>query len=80
MGQLLSSEEESSQLREAIGSLFYGAILEGGAVPDLGVVHPLLGANHDHDKIHLQEKLPQVNTPCNTQFKKHCPAQAKQTD
>ncbi|XP_034464309.1 uncharacterized protein LOC117775341 [Hippoglossus hippoglossus] len=46
MGQLFSSDEECSQVKDALGSLLFGAMLEGGAVPDLGVVHPLLLANH----------------------------------
>ncbi|KAM9848163.1 uncharacterized protein ACBR49_009445 isoform 1-T2 [Aulostomus maculatus] len=49
MGQLFSSEEEFSHLKDAVGSLLYRAMLEGGAVPNLGVVHPLLLASHDED-------------------------------
>lgn len=65
MGQLLSSEEELSQVKDAIGSLLYKAMLEGGAVPDLGVVHPFLLANHDESvdsQARLKEHLRQVNT------------------
>lgn len=65
MGQVFSTEAELSQLREAIGSLLYDAMLEGGAVPDLGVVHPLLLANHDESfdsRARLQEQVQQVNT------------------
>lgn len=65
MGQVFSTEAELSQLKEAIGSLLYDAMLEGGAVPDLGVVHPLLLANHDESfdsRAHLQEQVQQVNT------------------
>nr|XP_019942602.1 PREDICTED: uncharacterized protein LOC109629342 isoform X1 [Paralichthys olivaceus]XP_019942611.1 PREDICTED: uncharacterized protein LOC109629342 isoform X1 [Paralichthys olivaceus]XP_019942619.1 PREDICTED: uncharacterized protein LOC109629342 isoform X1 [Paralichthys olivaceus] len=60
MGQLLSSEEECSQVKEALGSLLFSAMLEGGAVPDLGVVHPLLLANHQESfdpQDRLQEQL-----------------------
>lgn len=64
MGQLVSSEEELSQVKAAIGSLLYDAMLEGGAVPELGVVHPLLLANHDESsdsQARLQEQLQQVD-------------------
>ncbi len=64
MGQLFSSEEELCQVKDAIGSLLYDAMLEGSAVPDLGVVHPLLLANHDesfNSRASLQEQLQQVN-------------------
>lgn len=64
MGQLLSSEEVS-QVKDAIGSLLYDAMLDGGAVPDLGVVHPFLLANHDESfdsQAGLKEHLRQVNT------------------
>ncbi|XP_041803954.1 uncharacterized protein LOC121614209 isoform X2 [Chelmon rostratus] len=63
MGQLVSSEEELSQVKAAIGSLLYDAMLEGGAVPELGVVHPLLLANHDESsdsQARLQEQLQQL--------------------
>ncbi|XP_030604179.1 uncharacterized protein LOC115793372 [Archocentrus centrarchus] len=63
MGQLFSSEEELSQMKDAIGSLLYDAMLQGGAVPDLGVVHPLLLANHDDSSVsqdRLQEQLQQL--------------------
>lgn len=63
MGQLFSTEEEISQVKDAIGSLLYDAMLEGGAVPDLRVVHPLLLASHDDSSVsqdRLQEQLQQV--------------------
>ncbi|XP_029927042.1 uncharacterized protein LOC115372990 isoform X2 [Myripristis murdjan] len=47
MGQLLSSEEELSEVKEAIGCCLYDAMLEGGAAPDLAVVHPLLLTGQD---------------------------------
>lgn len=66
MGQLFSLEEEElSQVKEAIGSLLYNAMSEGGAVPDLGVAHPLLLANHSESldsRTRLQQQLQQVNT------------------
>lgn len=65
MGQVFSTEEELSQLKETIGSLLYNAMLEVGAVPDLGVVHPLLLASHDESFdswARLQEQVQQVNT------------------
>lgn len=64
MGQFLSSEEEVSQVKDAVGSLLYDAMLEGGAVPELGVVHPFLLANHDESsdsQARLKEHLQQVN-------------------
>uniref|UniRef100_UPI003AACA54C uncharacterized protein n=1 Tax=Centroberyx gerrardi TaxID=166262 RepID=UPI003AACA54C len=63
MGQQFSSEEELSEAKDAIGSLLYDAMLEGGAVPDLGVVHPLLLANQDaslDSRARLQEQLRQL--------------------
>ncbi|XP_034407503.1 DEAD-box ATP-dependent RNA helicase 52A-like [Cyclopterus lumpus] len=63
MGQLFSSEEEVSQAKDAIGSLLYEAMLGGGAVPDLGVVHPLLLTNRDQSldsRARLQEQLRQL--------------------
>ncbi|XP_070833810.1 uncharacterized protein [Chaetodon trifascialis] len=63
MGQLFSSEEELSQVKDAIGSLLYDAMLEGGAVPDLEVVHPRFLANHDESsdaQARLQEQLQQL--------------------
>ncbi|XP_022054199.1 uncharacterized protein LOC110954153 isoform X1 [Acanthochromis polyacanthus] len=63
MGQLFSSEEELSQAKDAIGSVLYDAMLEGGAVPDLGVVHPVLLVNHDEGfatQASLQEQLKQL--------------------
>ncbi|CAG00276.1 unnamed protein product [Tetraodon nigroviridis] len=35
MGQVFSTETERSQLKEAVGSALYDAMLEGDAVPDL---------------------------------------------
>ncbi|XP_037127935.1 uncharacterized protein LOC119134872 isoform X2 [Syngnathus acus] len=49
MGQLLSSEEEISGVKHAIGNLLYRTMLEGGAVRNLRVVNPLLLANHNED-------------------------------
>nr|XP_046258811.1 uncharacterized protein LOC124066468 isoform X2 [Scatophagus argus] len=63
MGQLLSTEEELSQVKNAIGSLLYDTMLEGGAIPDLRVVHPVLLANHDESfdsSACLQEQLQQL--------------------
>lgn len=64
MGQVFSTEAELSQLKEAVGCVLYDAMLEGDAVPDLGVVHPLLLASQD-DSInpgsHIQEHLRHVN-------------------
>lgn len=65
MGQLFSTKEELSQLKEAVGSVLYDAMLEGGAVPNLRVVHPVLLAsqNESFDSgSRLQEQLQQVNT------------------
>lgn len=50
-------------MKDAIGALLYDAMLEGGAVPDLGVVHPRLLANHDESfdpQARLQEQLQQL--------------------
>ncbi|XP_042358169.1 uncharacterized protein LOC121954609 isoform X2 [Plectropomus leopardus] len=63
MGQLFSSEEELSQARDGIGSLLYDAMLEGGAVPNLGVVHPRLLTTHDESSdshAGLQDQLRQL--------------------
>ncbi|XP_029377806.1 uncharacterized protein LOC115055883 [Echeneis naucrates] len=60
MGQKFSSEEECSQVKVAVGLVLFDAMLESGAVPDLGVVHPLLLANHD-DRSQLQERLKQLH-------------------
>ncbi|KAI3363410.1 hypothetical protein L3Q82_012027, partial [Scortum barcoo] len=63
MGQLFSSEEELSQVKDAVGSILYDAMSEGGAAPDLAVVHPLLLANHDgslDSRAGLQEQLRQL--------------------
>lgn len=65
MGQVFSTEEELSQVKETIGSLLYNVMLEGGAVPELRVVHPLLLTNHSGgsaSQVHLQEQLQQVYT------------------
>ncbi|XP_028279363.1 uncharacterized protein LOC114447343 [Parambassis ranga] len=65
MGQLFSSEEEVSQMKDAAGSLLYDAMLEGGAVPDLRVVHPLLLANQNENVVSqagLQEQLQQLQS------------------
>ncbi|XP_077352426.1 uncharacterized protein LOC144001752 isoform X2 [Festucalex cinctus] len=61
MGQLLSSEEELAGVKRAIGNLLYRTMLEGGAVPDLGVVHPLLLTNHNEEPgARLQAQLLQL--------------------
>ncbi|XP_041865386.1 uncharacterized protein LOC121655062 isoform X2 [Melanotaenia boesemani] len=63
MGHHFSSEKERHQLKDAIGSVLYDTMLEGGAVPDLGIVHPLLLANHDEgfaSQACLQEQLKQL--------------------
>ncbi|XP_068588000.1 uncharacterized protein [Cebidichthys violaceus] len=63
MGQLFSSEEELSQLKDAMGSLLYDAMLGGGAVPDLGISHPLPLTNHDESldsRARLQKHLQQL--------------------
>ncbi|XP_019743647.1 uncharacterized protein LOC109526663 [Hippocampus comes] len=59
MGQLLSSEEELSRVKWAIGNLLYRTMLEGGAVPNLSVVHPLLLANEEPGA-HLQAQMLQL--------------------
>lgn len=64
MGQLMSSEEELAELKKTAGCVMYDAMVEGGAVPDLAVVHPLLLANQNEDPVSqtsLQEHLKQVN-------------------
>ncbi|XP_034051639.1 uncharacterized protein LOC117532410 isoform X2 [Gymnodraco acuticeps] len=63
MGQLFSSEEQLSQVKDAMGFVLYDAMLEGGAVPDLEVVHPLLLSNHGESfdsRAGLQEQLKQL--------------------
>ncbi|KAM7408385.1 hypothetical protein PAMA_002213 [Pampus argenteus] len=63
MGQLFSSEEELSDMKNAIGHLLYDAMLEGEAVPHLGVVHPRLLTDHNEDfdsRAGLQEQLQQL--------------------
>ncbi|XP_034041181.1 uncharacterized protein LOC117523696 [Thalassophryne amazonica] len=63
MGQLCSSEEEFSQVKDVIGSLLFDTMLEGGAVPDLAVVHRLVLADHNEPrnaKTRLQEQLKQL--------------------
>lgn len=64
MGQLFSSEEEVSRVKEAVGSLLYHTMLEGGAVPTLDVVHPRLLTDHEErsdSSVRLQEQLQQVD-------------------
>lgn len=73
MGQLLSSEEEVPQVKDAFGSLLYNVMLEDGGVPDLRVVHPFLLANHDESfdcQARLKEQLQQVNTIFTRQYKR----------
>lgn len=63
MGQVFSTEEELTLAKETIGSLLYNVMLEGGAVPELRVVHPLLLTNHSkgaESQDRLQEQLQQV--------------------
>ncbi|XP_012707943.2 uncharacterized protein LOC105917629 [Fundulus heteroclitus] len=63
MGQLVSSEEELAEVKKAVGHVIYDAMLEGGAVPDLTVAHPLLLANHNEGSVSqtsLQEHLQQI--------------------
>ncbi|KAM6956641.1 uncharacterized protein FYW47_012594 [Aplochiton taeniatus] len=62
MGQMLSSQEELSEVHDMIGSLLYTAMLEGGALPDLGIGGPLL-ANPEESQVsrsRLQEHLRQL--------------------
>lgn len=69
MGQLLSSAEELSQLKDALASVLYEAMLGAGAGPDLRVVHPLMLANQDEcfaSQVGLMEQLQQVNRFCET--------------
>ncbi|XP_049592886.1 uncharacterized protein [Syngnathus scovelli] len=49
MGQPLSLEEKIPGVKHAIGNLLYRTMLEGGGVPNLRVVNPLLLANHNED-------------------------------
>ncbi|XP_011491372.1 uncharacterized protein LOC101167588 isoform X2 [Oryzias latipes] len=63
MGQLLSSAEELSQLKDALASVLYEAMLGAGAGPDLRVVHPLMLANQDEcfaSQVGLMEQLQQL--------------------
>ncbi|KAM3606364.1 uncharacterized protein V6R79_014914 [Siganus canaliculatus] len=63
MGQMFSSDEERSHVKDVIGSFLYNAMLKGGAVPDLRVVHPLLLTNHSESndsRTLLQEQLHQL--------------------
>ncbi|KAM4607410.1 uncharacterized protein ACJ7VT_015645 [Polymixia lowei] len=63
MGQLLSSEEDLSGVKDVVGSLLYNNMLESGAVPDLGIAHPLLLASQDENLdpgARLQEQLKQL--------------------
>ncbi|XP_027863594.1 uncharacterized protein LOC114138491 [Xiphophorus couchianus] len=65
MGQLMSSEEELAELKKTAGCVMYDAMVEGGAVPDLAVVHPLLLANQNEDPVSqtsLQEHLKQIQS------------------
>ena len=60
MGQLVSSPGERSEAQSALGSLLYDAMLEQGALPDLGVDHSFLGnpeskESQAHLQAHLQE-------------------------
>ncbi|XP_067092582.1 uncharacterized protein [Osmerus mordax] len=60
MGQLVSSAGERSEAQSALGSLLYNAMLEQGALPDLGVDHSFLGnpeskESQAHLQAHLQE-------------------------
>lgn len=64
MGQMFSSEEELSQVKDVIGSVLYDAMVDGGAVPDLRVVHPLILTSDDGSFVsqgRLQAQLQQVN-------------------
>lgn len=70
MGQLFSSEEELSKARDVIGGVLYTAMLEGGAVPNLTVVHPLLLASHSessHSGPSIQEQMQQVSVLINAE-------------
>ncbi|MEQ2176277.1 hypothetical protein GOODEAATRI_026410 [Goodea atripinnis] len=63
MGQLISSEEELADLKKTVGFVIYDAMVEGGATPDLSVVHPLLLANQNEDSVsqaYLHEHLQQI--------------------
>ncbi|XP_061601012.1 uncharacterized protein LOC133463473 [Cololabis saira] len=63
MGQLFSSEEDVSQVKAVIGSILYDAMVEGDAVPDLRVVHPLILASHEESMVsqgRLQQQLQQL--------------------
>lgn len=61
MGQLLSSSEEQFEAQSAIGSLLYNAMLEAGALPDLGVDHSFLANPENRDsQAHIQEHLRQL--------------------
>lgn len=76
MGQLLSSEEQFHQLKEALGAVIFDAMLEGAAVPDLRVVHPLLlTTQNERDVSKVQDHLQQVrfvyNTPLFPKVPKH---------
>ncbi|XP_056148119.1 uncharacterized protein LOC130123028 [Lampris incognitus] len=67
MGQLLSSSssEELSEARDWVGSLLYDAMMEGGAIPDLRVTHPVLLSrpNEGCDPgARLQEQLQQLQS------------------
>ncbi|PWA14038.1 hypothetical protein CCH79_00015823, partial [Gambusia affinis] len=65
MGQLMSSEEELTELKKTAGSVMYDAMVEEEAVPDLAVVHPLLLANQNEVSVSqasLQEHLKQIQS------------------
>lgn len=52
-------------MKDAVGSLLFNAMLEAGAVPHLGVVHPLLLANPSESsdsRARLQEQLQQLQS------------------
>lgn len=63
MGQLFSTEEELSQVRDVIGAFLYDAMLDAGAVPNLRVVHPrLLASDSDGSQSgpSMQEQMQQL--------------------
>lgn len=64
MGQLFSSEEDLSDVKASIDYLLYKAMLDGGAVPNLEVVHPRFLVSQDENvdsRSSLQQQLQQVN-------------------
>lgn len=63
MGQLMSNEAEAAELKKTAGCVIYDAMVEGGAAPDLAVVHPVLLANQNEDsgsQACLQAHLKQI--------------------